>query len=183
MNATPLPRNYTGAAGPDRRIDKLHDGAELRESSRRLHANGFIDWHVEGRDKISATEYTEWIFLNHLLACGLTIEQLPRLLAGLEKPYLYSHSEIFFHFGMERWELIGKQEDHEGPLVGTWYNTHTHYVVEGPPSSFPCHDVFSEGESPSDYSYPFTLEPVLPHPRKRLRRLRYGDIIRVEEWT
>lgn len=182
-------RNHDFLSAPDTPL-AIYPNAELmRARATLLFHVGVIDWHLDGRDRIAAGEAKEFSFLESLLDAGLTAAQLPALLTTLERPYYYDHSEIYYDFSQRRWQQIptamrpSEVTDPDAPLppghVLPIYNSFTHYTIGHTPQHYRYHDVFTGEDDPQHHPEYFTLLTVFPEPGKKVRKLRFGEVIRV----
>jgi hypothetical protein len=170
----------------------LHNAAQMITTSSALHQHGIIDWHLEADDvngEITPQQKTELQFLQDLLNAGFMPQQLPKILEGLEKPYLYSTKQIYYHFGKQRWERFTTattKQSTEDPLnyhhttesvdQVVLYNNFTHYTISPPPHDFHGQEIFLSDRQRAEFPDYCTITPVIPQPHKRIRRLRFGEV-------
>lgn len=181
-----LPRYYGHLRRPDYLLEWLTDAPEIVALVKRLHANGIVDWHLEGRQHLTPAEYTEYLFLQDILESGIAIQQLPRLLKGLEKPYLYSHEQIYYNFGLQRWDvkhhtpepLTFSNRDYYGPPPLALVDNQSLYTLELDYTT-PRQDVFMSDAHYEAQPNIYFLQYAEPFPTKRIRRIRPGEVFRV----
>jgi hypothetical protein len=82
-----------------------------------LYREGFLSFNPFQTSKLTEEEFTELTFIGRLAAV-LPLAPMEMMLSNLEKPYLYSHSQIYFDWSSLSWkafpdhaELIGRMQE------------------------------------------------------------------------
>jgi hypothetical protein len=97
-NVTPLYPSYTLSWGELKSRGILFYQAEL------LYSEGFLDWIPNENRPLEGKQWSELLFLWSLrFGNGLPVEIIKTMLSGLQKPYAYSNSGVYWDFEKTRW--------------------------------------------------------------------------------
>jgi hypothetical protein len=97
-NITPLYPSYTLSWGELKSRGILFYQAEL------LFNEGFLSWKPEPNKPLEGEQWNELLFLWSLrFLNGLPVEIIKTMLSGLQKPYAYSKSGVYWDFEQTRW--------------------------------------------------------------------------------
>ena len=97
-NITPLYPSYTLSWGELKSRGILFYQAEL------LYSEGFLDWIPNEHRPLEGKQWSELLFLWSLrFGNGLPVEIIKTMLSGLQKPYAYSNSGVYWDFEKTRW--------------------------------------------------------------------------------
>jgi len=97
-NITPLYPSYTLSWGELKSRGILFYQAEL------LFNEGFLSWKPEPNKPLEGEQWNELLFLWSLrFLNGLPVEIIKTMLSGLQKPYAYSNSGVYWDFEKTRW--------------------------------------------------------------------------------
>ena len=69
----------------------------------KLHEDGWLSFNPETTQALDAAEEAELVFVGSLVSAGCDWGLLAQLLNGLEKPYRYRVSEIYYDWLSQRW--------------------------------------------------------------------------------
>jgi hypothetical protein len=82
-----------------------------------LFNEGLISFNPADLKNLTEEQYIELIFVSSLALSSQSLFTLKTMLDQLEKPYLYSHDQIYFNFAASAWEALPeKSEDTIAPL-------------------------------------------------------------------
>ena len=85
----------------------------------KLRDDGWLSFDPE---KVGITDVrmeAEFLFLGSLVAAGCDPRMLGRLLSGLEKPYRYDLSEIYYDWRQQEWESLPREREPE-EILSEW---------------------------------------------------------------
>ena len=74
----------------------------------KLHEDGWLSFNPEATQALDAAEEAELVFVGSLVSAGCDRGLLAQLLSGLEKPYQYCASEIYYDWLSRRWRMLPK---------------------------------------------------------------------------
>lgn len=75
-----------------------------------LHEKGFLQHQPDIEQYPCAEAQAELIFIGSMIANNCTMDMLKLMLAPLEKPYAYSHDDIYFDWGCAQWKEVPSPE-------------------------------------------------------------------------
>jgi hypothetical protein len=78
---------------------------------------GFLSFDPDRVEQLERWMFQELIFIRDLRKIEWSFDALGQLLAPLERPYAYSHGEIFFNFREMKWERRYKMFDFKVPYL------------------------------------------------------------------
>lgn len=72
--------------------------------------DGILSFDPLGTETLGEEQHAELLFVGRLAASPLTISGLHEILKDLEKPYLYSHSDIYYDWAASTWKAYPKAD-------------------------------------------------------------------------
>lgn len=72
-----------------------------------LHRSGWLSFNPKSVGELKPSQKAELTFLGSLVAGGCDGSLLKRLLSGLQKPYAYRISRVYFDWAHRCWRLLG----------------------------------------------------------------------------
>ena len=86
----------------------------------KLHADGWLSFNPESLPALDERQEVELRFVGALIAAGCDDAMLHRLLDGLEKPFCYRPSRIFYNWPSRSWQLLPRPLDTAEEVFSGW---------------------------------------------------------------
>lgn len=76
-----------------------------------LFNEGFISFNPVKLKNFNEEQHIEFVFVSALAVSNQTLFSLKSMLEKIEKPYLYSHEQIYYNFSTKEWETLPEKTD------------------------------------------------------------------------
>jgi hypothetical protein len=86
----------------------------------KLHEDGWLSFSPATTPRLDEAQEAELRFVGSLVIAGCDHGMLPILLGGLEKPYAYDLSRLYYDWAERRWRLLPDPQAHPEAIFTEW---------------------------------------------------------------
>ena len=86
----------------------------------KLHEGGWLSFNPAATERLDEVQEAELRFVGSLIIAGCDHSMLPLLLGGLQKPYAYDGSRLYYDWASRRWRLLPDPQAHPEDTFAEW---------------------------------------------------------------